>query len=177
MLGTYPILLDDRAIGELHVTRDGLMTVFSAVCEDPGGLLRLSVYGEKEGYLGVMMPDGAGALTLQKRLSRCALADFPQQIKFAAPAGNAAAGSRPDREASTETSCVPRQETHEETERSSGVQWRRGAGGALIGGNADGRYLAIPLRSEVLPLGEGFRRQTINGSEYAVFSIRDGKII
>ena len=83
----YPIIIDSRTAGTLTVTPAGLTTEFLARCADPGRLIRLSVYGEGgEGYLGVMEPMG-GALTLCRRLSRAAMALFPERIDYAAESG------------------------------------------------------------------------------------------
>ena len=55
MLGRYPVTIGGETRGELQVSKDGAVWLFEAEAEDPGGLLRLSVYGEgREGYLGVM---------------------------------------------------------------------------------------------------------------------------
>ena len=87
MSETYPVLLCGEKKGTLTVSREGLTTRFDAKCEDPGTLVRLSVYGGgKEGYLGVMTPEN-GVLTLHRRLTRAALAAFPAEIEFAAEAG------------------------------------------------------------------------------------------
>lgn len=86
MEGTYPILIDGEERGTLTVMKSGLMTVFEAECEDTGGVLRLSVYGGSEGYLGVMAPV-EGVLKLKKSMSRSALKLFPGEIIYAGPAG------------------------------------------------------------------------------------------
>ena len=86
MEGNYPVILDGREQGTIEVRQEGLLTVFRARCADPGTLVRLSLYGEREGYLGVMVP-GPEGLELTRRLSRAALADFPRQPRYAAPAG------------------------------------------------------------------------------------------
>lgn len=85
---SIPIINEGETIGSLNIRRDGLYTVFSGRCRDPGGLLRLSVYDDanREGYLGLMTPD-KGALTLEKRLSRAAMAAFPENPDHAGPAG------------------------------------------------------------------------------------------
>ena len=58
MSETYPVLINGEKKGTLTVSREGLTTRFDAKCEDPGTLVRLSVYGGgKEGYLGVMTPE------------------------------------------------------------------------------------------------------------------------
>ena len=86
MEGTYPVILEGREQGTIEVRQAGLLTEFRARCADPGTLVRLSLYGEREGYLGVMAP-GPEGLELTRRLSRSALRDFPQQPRYAAPAG------------------------------------------------------------------------------------------
>ena len=79
MSETYPVLINGEKKGTLTVSHDGLTTRFDAKCEDPGTLVRLSVYGGgKEGYLGVMTPEN-GVLTLHRRLTRAALAAFPAE--------------------------------------------------------------------------------------------------
>ncbi len=180
MLGNYPIVIDGQETGTLTVSRDGLMTVFDARCTDPGSLLRLSVYGEKEAYLGVMTPDGSGDVYLHKRLSRAALAGFPETIHFAGPAGlEGTAEETPESEREKETI---REETSgpqpgsAEPAGHAAIQWRHGAGGALIGTREDARYLAIPVKAGVVPVGGDFERQTIADAEYAVFEIKNGNI-
>ena len=45
MSETYPVLINGEKKGTLTVSREGLTTRFDAKCEDPGTLVRLSVYG------------------------------------------------------------------------------------------------------------------------------------
>ena len=66
MEGNYPVILEGREQGMIEVRQEGLMTVFRARCADPGQLVRLSLYGEREGYLGVMAP-GPEGLELEQR--------------------------------------------------------------------------------------------------------------
>lgn len=107
MSETYPVLINGEKKGTLTVSREGLTTRFDAKCEDPGTLVRLSVYGGgKEGYLGVMTPEN-GVLTLHRRLTRAALAAFPAEIELAAEAGRNT--SAPERR--PETGQTPGEET------------------------------------------------------------------
>lgn len=81
----YPILQQNKPIGTLRVTREGLHTVFSARAKTDAPRLRLAVCGARSrAYLGLMLPDGSGALTLTKRLTRLECARLPQEILFAA---------------------------------------------------------------------------------------------
>ena len=84
-MSEYPILRQNKPIGTLRVTREGLHTVFSARAKTDAPRLRLAVCGVRSrAYLGLMLPDGSGALTLQKRLTRLECARLPQEILFAA---------------------------------------------------------------------------------------------
>ena len=67
----YPILQQNKPIGTLTVTQEGLFTVFSARAKTAADRLRLAVCGERSrAYLGLMLPDGSGWLTLRRRLTR-----------------------------------------------------------------------------------------------------------
>ena len=111
MEGNYPVILEGREQGMIEVRQEGLMTVFRARCADPGQLVRLSLYGEREGYLGVMAP-GSEGLELERRLSRAALREFPRKPRYAAPAG-APLAAEPDPDVSDggDTAREPEKET------------------------------------------------------------------
>ena len=56
----YPILQQNKPIGTLTVTQEGLFTVFSARAKTDADRLRLAVCGERSrAYLGLMLPDGS----------------------------------------------------------------------------------------------------------------------
>ena len=76
----YPIMIDEAPAGKLTVERQGARTVFSAECRMLPGVVRISVYGGgREGYLGVLAPEGE-ALRLKKSLSRNQMREFPPEI-------------------------------------------------------------------------------------------------
>ena len=78
---TYPIIIDGALAGKLTVERQGPRTAFDAVCAMQPGLLRISVYGGgREGYLGLLAPEGE-RLTLHRVFSRSQLRDFPREIE------------------------------------------------------------------------------------------------
>ena len=83
---SIPILYANRPVGTLAIEQDGLYTVYTGACAVPElRSLRLSVYGEdSEAYLGLMLPDGEGRLTLRKRLTRLERARLPAEPLFAA---------------------------------------------------------------------------------------------
>ena len=75
----YPILQQNKPIGTLTVTQEGLFTVFSARAKTDADRLRLAVCGERSrAYLGLMLPDGSGWLTLRRRLTRLERARLPE---------------------------------------------------------------------------------------------------
>ena len=167
MSETYPIHIDGEKKGLLTVTEEGLCRVFRGRCEDPGRLVRLSVYGEgKEGYLGVMEPEN-GALTLCRKLSRGAMASFPERIEYAAEAGSAAP---PRGEAAAAPASRPRS-------REKDVLWRRVGDGSLYTVSGDRPYRAVPMARLGLPAGKMLERRTIEGVEYAVFPLENGRIV
>lgn len=94
--GTYPIILDGAEVGTLTVTKQGAFWVFEADCQWQAEIVRLSVFGGGQtSYLGIMDPVG-NRLRLKKKLSRAAVAGFPQQISHAGRQGaslSKAAGS------------------------------------------------------------------------------------
>ena len=85
--GVYPLLLDGERAGEVRVSAEGAWTVFNVKSAMRPGIVRVSVYGDgREGYLGVLAPEGEG-LTLCRRISPGALRAFPGRIEYAGPAG------------------------------------------------------------------------------------------
>lgn len=193
MSETYPVLLCGEKKGTLAVSREGLTTRFDAKCEDPGTLVRLSVYGGgREGYLGVMTPEN-GVLTLHRRLTRAALAAFPAEIEFAAEAGrkSAAPERRPESERppekraetaapvqTTPTQPVAMQNTAPKPrERAGDIVWRDAGDGSLYTVYKNQPYRAIPMAAWGLPTERMVEKRTIHGVEYAIFALKDGRIL
>ena len=184
MSETYPVLLDGVVKGNLTVTKDGLVTVFSARCEDPGHLVRLSVYGGgREGYLGVMSPE-KGALCLHRKMSRTAMADFPPVVEYAAEAGRALPSQEPPPERACPPTrpgcatipnisgrrCVPRRTEPEE----AGLLWYPTGDGKLYTVWQGHAYQAVPLAPHGQPLQGLVEKRTVQGVEYAVYELVDG---
>ena len=188
MSETYPVLINGEKKGTLTVSREGLTTRFDAKCEDPGTLVRLSVYGGgKEGYLGVMTPEN-GVLTLHRKLTRAALAAFPAEIEFAAEAGRKTAApeqkpenemaqeKKPETAAPGQTAAVPGA-APKPRERTGDVLWRDAGDGSLFTVYKNQPYRAIPMAAWGLPTERMVEKRTINGVEYAIFALKDGKIV
>ena len=115
---TYPLILDGESAGEVAVRRAGGWTFFDVRCTGAAsGIVRVSVYGGgREGYLGVLAPEGDG-MVLQRRLSRLDLRGFPEQIAYAWRAGQPlGAESEPDAPESTEpeSAAFPAAQAREE---------------------------------------------------------------
>jgi len=182
--------MHNEKTGTLTVTEEGLMTVFDARCADPGTLVRLSVYGEgKEGYLGVMEPEG-GALILRRRLSRSAMAGFPEKIAYAAESGLAAApAAEPAPPSPPETAPEPAGEIVPEPERESAapsepeeapvedILWYQAGDGSLFTTWNDRPYRAIPVSAWGLPMERALDKRVIDGVEYVIFPLDHGRII
>ncbi len=80
---TVPIYIDGRETGALDIQREGPVTVMRADLEDVGRVVRLTVFGEREGYLGVPEPVD-GRLKLTRRLSPAQMRTFPKCPGYAA---------------------------------------------------------------------------------------------
>lgn len=172
---TYPIMIDGEHAGTLTVARRGLLTEFTARCADPGRLLRLSVYGGgREGYLGVMAPEGGG-LVLCRRLSRSAMAGFPEAIEYAAEAGQTPPpAALPEETPQDET---PAPTPPEAPEPDTDVLWYRAGDGSLFTDRDGVHYRAIPMAAWGLPMERAAGQRVIDGVEYAIFAMENDKVI
>ena len=152
MSETYPVLINGEKKGTLAISREGLTTRFDAKCEDPGTLVRLSVYGGgREGYLGVMTPE--------KRAET-------------APAQNAPAPAAPKPNAAPVQGNAPRLR-----ERAGDILWRDAGDGSLYTVYKNQPYRAIPMAAWGLPTERMVEKRVINGVEYAIFALKDGRIL
>lgn len=169
-----PVRLGGEIKGSLTVSADGLLRRFDARCEDPGRLVRLSVFGEgKEGYLGVMEPEN-GALVLHRRLTRAETEGFPSVIEYAAEAGGG------DPEPAAVPAPAPRREERRRSAQRSGIQedtlWHQVGDGSLYAEIKGECFRAIPLALHGLPSEKIVERRTIDGIDYAVFRLENGRI-
>lgn len=163
-----PIRLDGEIRGELHISEEGLMTRFDARCADPGRLLRLSVYGGgKEGYLGVMEPEN-GALCLHRKLSRAERAKLPETLEYAAEAGERSAPASPK--------SAPRRQPNRPQSREGDTLWRQVGDGSLYAETPEGRFRAIPAAAFGLPAAGAVERRRIEGVEYLIYPLHEGRI-
>ena len=181
-----PIKIDGRETGRLSIRQEGPYTVFEGRSEDPGRLLRLSVYGAgQEGRLGVMMPE-KGVLSIRKKLSRADLRNFPERIDYAgesgarpsppppppkpeaeaAPPPPPTSPSRPEPPAPPE---VPPTPPPERPETGGDLLWYSAGDGSLYTSWEGKRYRAIPAAAHGLPERRMVERRSIEGVDYAVF--------
>ena len=141
----YPILQQNKPIGTLTVTQAGLFTVFSARAKADADRLRLAVCGEQaRAYLGLMLPDGSGWLTLRKRLTRLE-PDAPAR----APAPPQAQKSAPD--------------------DGLDVLWYSAPDGVLTTFDGKRMLIAIPADTPNLPRGAETVLREIDGRPYLIF--------
>ena len=78
-----PIYIDGLQEGTLLLEKQGAVTVVRAQLRDVGRVVRLHLYGEREGYLGIPVPE-EGQLCLIKRLSPLDMKRRPQKPEYAA---------------------------------------------------------------------------------------------
>ncbi len=79
-----PVYIDGKREGALTVERRGTVTAMTVQVRDVGRVVRLSVYGEKAGYLGIPEPAGGGMLRLEKQFTPMQMLQFPQRMEYAA---------------------------------------------------------------------------------------------
>lgn len=165
MEGSWPVMFGGREIGSLRAYARGAMTVFEAEAADPGGVLRLSVYGGgREGYLGVMSPTGEGRVALRRSLSRAVLRGFPERIEYAAPSGEAAPAPEPEKPAPE-----PVSEPEPEPEPEDGLIWYSSPDGTLSAHDGRRLLVALPADDARVPAWAGDVVRYINGRKYVVF--------
>lgn len=159
----YPILQQNKPIGTLTVTQEGLFTVFSARAKTDIDRLRLAVCGERSrAYLGLMLPDGSGWLTLRRRLTR---------LELRASAGADPVCSRRDMGHSGRAGPAPGPAAAQRLAPDDGldVLWYSAPDGVLT--TFDGRrmLIAIPADTPNLPRGAETVLREIDGRPYLVF--------
>ena len=158
----YPILQQNKPIGTLTVMQEGLFTVFSAQAKTDAPRLRLAVCGARSrAYLGLMLPDGSGALTLQKRLTRLECARLPQEILFAADeAWDIPAEPEPEPAPEPAPQC---------TDDGLDVLWYSAPDGVLTTFDGKRTVIAIPADAPNLPRGAQAVLREIDGRPYLIF--------
>ena len=109
-----PIYIDGKQEGVLTVERQGTVTVMRADMRDVGRLIRLRLFGDGTGYLGVPEPEG-GRLRLTRRFTDLDMLRFPRRIDYAA-----------ERPLETGTPAPPPEKTPEETGEKRHVLWMGG---------------------------------------------------
>ena len=62
-------------------------------------------------------------------------------------------------------------------ERTGDVLWRDAGDGSLFTVYKNQPYRAIPMAAWGLPTERMVEKRTINGVEYAIFALKDGKIV
>jgi len=156
MTGTYPVYIGGERAGSLTVSREGLYTVFELDCRDPGELTRISVYGDREGYLGVLLPR-EGRATLRRRLSRRELELFPAQITMVCESGRSPHGEKAEGDAAE-------------------LIWYRDPGGALVTTRGEQKLMAVPEEAGGIPAESILEHREIGGRRYAVLEVVNGHI-
>ena len=153
----------------------------------------LTRYGIVRADLGdVDAREENGALTLHRKLTRAALAAFPAEIEFAAESGRKTAapeqkpenGQTPEKRPETAPAqaapvpLAPKQSAAPKPrERTGDVLWRDAGDGSLFTVYKNQPYRAIPMAAWGLPTERMVEKRTIEGVEYAIFALKDGRIL
>ena len=158
---SIPILYENKPVGTLSAEADGLYTVYTAACSVPGlRRLRLSVYGEdSETYLGLMLPDETGRLTLRKRLTRTERTRLPDPALFAAEEHAVFPESAPKQDAPSP----------EPAPGQGDVLWHAGPDGTLYAVEGARAWIAIPEAHASVPPEARRLLREIDGGRYLVF--------
>ena len=190
VLGKYDVYYNGAVCGTLTVTRDGLMTVFSCICDMVSSdILRLyCICAGQSVPIGVMTP-------CQKNLTLCKV--YSKNNLFSLGIGRIdsavlsqstpASDDIPDKEPVRTSAPVPSTDWHEDS-----APWEhfsdpaviascRRVKGALSRSENGTLYLAVPVSpNEPFPAMPIFCFGTfteINGSGYMVFAIKDGRFV
>lgn len=78
-----PIYIDGERAGTLTMEKRGAVTCLRGDMADPGRVVRLYLFGEREVYLGVPVPE-EGRLRLYKRVTPNDMRRFPRLPEYAA---------------------------------------------------------------------------------------------
>ncbi len=179
----HPVIIDGEDRGRLRVSAMGAMTEFAAECRDAKRVIRLSVYGDggKEGYLGVMLPDGHGLMHIKKRLSRASTALFPAHIEYAGESsaegavsaqnpGGAGRGGQRAEEASGRGGAEESAGTEQD------LLWFSTPEGFLVCFDGRHQLVAVPLGEKPMPAGRMGELREIEGKKYIVYTTKNGTI-
>ena len=79
-----PVYIDGKQEGTLTIEQEDAATVMDARLRDVGRVVRLTVFGDGEGYLGIPEPEEPGQLRLVRRLSANDMRAFPAAPEYAA---------------------------------------------------------------------------------------------
>ena len=203
MEGTYPLIIEGELVGKLTVSLRGPQTVFDVSCRMLSGIVRISVYGGgREGYLGVLAPEGDG-LGLHKVMSRAAMRDFPQVIDSVEPAGlldrhradvaqterAVACEAQPEpvcealAEVPSEPEAVPAFSEAPAPEQPPAPQpvepdlcWYASPDGALVCFDGRQNLIALPEGDPRIPAGAAGERRNVDGRDYLVFPTKNGRV-
>ena len=185
MEGTYPVVIDGELVGKLSVRTEGGRTSFDISTVMLEGIVRVSVYGaDKEGYLGVLIPENGG-LGLHKKFSRTQLRDFPTEIEAAERAGNRLRQHEVQENRTTDEAAeqftaeqqeapVPEEPLLPQAEEER--YWYASPDGALVRFDGVQNLIALPVGDPRMP-EQGGEPCVVEGREYMVFRTRHGRLL
>ncbi|MBQ8830015.1 MAG: hypothetical protein IJ017_00265 [Oscillospiraceae bacterium] len=182
--GNFDVYIDDAAVGETEVTQDGLLTRIKCKARyESDEILRLAAdLGDRYEMLGVMMPKGKQFCMekcFTKNEVRCK--ELEKTKRYVLITEN-------------EQYKKEMQETHEETDERVWVRCADPAAmfadmecgaalsrcqGVLKSECGEFTYIAVPTEKPfpALPIFYFGQREKLNGTEYLVFTLKDGQLL
>ncbi|MGE4485574.1 MAG: hypothetical protein AB7C97_10745 [Oscillospiraceae bacterium] len=190
ILGNYDVYYGETLIGSLIVERDGAAYLFQCSCQyfSPDVLRLYCVSGEKTASLGVMLPED-GKLVFKKRITKNMLSDMGlSDISRCFLRGREAPEQKPEPEEKTAVIAPPESplwlpaydaaSLFSDADIASAC---RDVTGALTMEDGNSQLIAIPIiLGAPFPLMPVFcfgRSEIIDGNNYVVFRVRNGKLI
>ena len=187
--GKFEVYIDDRAVGEVDISGDGLLTCF--MCRAVYGgeeVLRLAAdVGDSYETIGVMMPDGDG-YSMKKSLTKNDIylkkLDRAQKyvlISNSTPYKSAVNQELPEKEKTADvrvwTVCENPAEYFNDKEAGDAIARYGGALKAELDGCV---YIAVPVKSNEdfpsLPIFYFGQRGKLGENEYLLFTLVDGML-
>ena len=157
----WPILAEGAPIGWLRTEQEGLYTRFRGEAVWEQGVLRLWVFGDgTQAYVGVMVPDGAGKVRLNRSFSATDLRGFPEPILSAGPEER----TTPMKEEIRTGTEVP-----EIAEVEEDTLWYAYPDGSLTTFDGRRNLIAFPAGDARIPRGAEGLLRTIDGETYLIF--------
>ncbi len=184
--GKFDVYIEDEVAGKLDIVREGLMSCFlcRAKCTSEKVMRLAADIGDGYSVIGVMMPDGDGFL-LEKNMTKndIYIKKLEKAERYVLISEDTVYKNKAQTEDSEETDeklwkmCDAPESLFEDIE--SGFAFR-GIEGVMKAEYEGKVYIAVPVKEgrpfPPLPIFYFGRRGKINGSEYLLFTLVNGRL-